>query len=154
MNCSICKKILNKNDVLYRLCDDYVCGKICSNERLNLISKVDPYLNNPISWSTTNDGHRHGLKLSSVSFQKIPINTTFIKIQPYKEFPSQSSYDKIKTSFNSSNKQPIISNNNAGKLKILNYIYKDFFLNSSLAIIFGFYFKSLINSLFKRNNSI
>ena len=135
MNCSICNKILNKNEVLYRSCDDYVCSIRCSNKRFNIISKVDPYFNNPISWNTSNNSHQLGLNLNSISLKEIPIKTTLIKIKPKKNC-----------------KPPLIYNVNSRKFRNLTYIYTDLFLNSSIIIVFGFYIKYYIKSLFKQKN--
>ena len=51
--CGHCGKIIFSlpGDKLYRTCDAYVCNPICQRERVAAISKIDPNMDNPLSWT-------------------------------------------------------------------------------------------------------
>jgi len=51
--CGHCGKAIcpKPGDKLYRTCDAYVCNTICQRERVIAISKLDPRMDNPLSWS-------------------------------------------------------------------------------------------------------
>ena len=45
------KIVAYPNQVLYRTCDTYVCNKTCQKARLSAIAKLDPKMENPLSWT-------------------------------------------------------------------------------------------------------
>ena len=51
--CGHCGKTISPKpgDKLYRTCDAYVCNSICQKERVIAISKLDPRMDNPLSWT-------------------------------------------------------------------------------------------------------
>ena len=54
--CSECDKMLiyNRNAIMYRCCDAYVCSKKCSLNRFKNVQNYDPELNSPTHWHTCN----------------------------------------------------------------------------------------------------
>ena len=54
--CSECDKTLihNRNDIIFRCCDAYVCSKKCSLIRFKSIQNYDPELNSPTDWHSFN----------------------------------------------------------------------------------------------------
>ena len=54
--CSECDKTLiyNRNAIIYRCCDTYVCSKKCSLIRFKSVQNYDPELNSPTDWHTFN----------------------------------------------------------------------------------------------------
>ena len=54
--CSECDKILiyNRNAIMYRCCDAYVCSKKCSLNRFKNVQNYDPELNSPTDWHSFN----------------------------------------------------------------------------------------------------
>ena len=53
LTCGHCgtKIVSYPNQVLYRTCDAYVCNKACQRARLCAIAKLDPRMENPLSWT-------------------------------------------------------------------------------------------------------
>ena len=54
--CSECDKTLihNRNDIIFRCCDAYVCSKKCSLIRFKSVQNYDPELNSPTDWHSFN----------------------------------------------------------------------------------------------------
>jgi hypothetical protein len=54
--CSECDKTLiyNRNAIIYRCCDTYVCSKKCSLIRFKSVQNYDPELNSPTDWHSFN----------------------------------------------------------------------------------------------------
>ena len=56
MNCGHCGTKINVKgwNPLYRTCDAYVCSPACSRARMQVITKLDPNLAQPMEWAKTN----------------------------------------------------------------------------------------------------
>lgn len=86
--CGHCgKNIITKpGDKLYRTCDAYVCNTICQKARVLAIAKLDPRMENPLSWTqdlSTSPSNMMKRKSSMVGLQdlengdeKIPVINT------------------------------------------------------------------------------
>ena len=86
--CGHCgKNIIPKpGDKLYRTCDAYVCNTICQKARVLAIAKLDPRMENPLSWTqdlSTSPSNMMKRKSSMVGLQdlengdeKIPVINT------------------------------------------------------------------------------
>ena len=55
MNCGHCGTKINIKgwNPLYRTCDAYVCSPACSRARMQVITKLDPNLTQPMEWAST-----------------------------------------------------------------------------------------------------
>ena len=51
MNCIECNKPLYEGVMQFRCCDAFVCGLICSKNRLKKIMEIDPNMDNPLNWN-------------------------------------------------------------------------------------------------------
>lgn len=51
MNCIECNKPLYEGVMQFRCCDAFVCGLICSKNRLKKIQEIDPNMDNPLNWN-------------------------------------------------------------------------------------------------------
>ena len=51
MNCIECNKPLYEGVMQFRCCDAFVCGLICSKNRLKKIKDIDPNMDNPLNWN-------------------------------------------------------------------------------------------------------
>ena len=51
MNCIECNKPLYEVVMQFRCCDAFVCGLICSKNRLKKIKEIDPNMDNPLNWN-------------------------------------------------------------------------------------------------------
>ena len=55
MNCGHCGMLINVKGwhPLYRTCDAYVCSPACSRARMQVITRLDPNLTQPMQWAHT-----------------------------------------------------------------------------------------------------
>ena len=86
--CGHCGRNINPKpgDKLYRTCDTYVCNTSCQRARVIAISKLDPRMENPLSWTqdlSTSPSNMMKRKSSMVGLQdlengdeKIPVINT------------------------------------------------------------------------------
>ena len=51
MNCIECNKPLYNRGTQFRCCDAFVCGLICSKNRMKRIKEIDPNMDNPLNWN-------------------------------------------------------------------------------------------------------
>ena len=100
MNCIECNKTLYEGAMQFRCCDAFVCGLICSKNRLNKIKEIDPNMDNPLNWNNINVKNKPiknnktiknlqsiGMPYESIKLNKpIPfVKSHLIKIKNYKD---------------------------------------------------------------------